>query len=225
MRQRKADAVVRHPSARHISDWTTNMPAKGTTVVTKIKRTCAFCGAPFEIYPSQLRWGARKFCTRKCDNLSRIQPLEERFWSKVDRSGGPNACWMWMDHKWGPMRYGGFYVAKHEHVYAHRFVWELTHQAISDGQFVCHVCDTPACVNPAHLFLGSARDNVRDMISKRRNQHGEQHHKARLTEIDVIAIRDIYALGKMNQYELAQRFNVGQRTIGDIVLRKTWTHV
>ena len=91
--------------------------------------------------------------------------LLRRFWAKVDKSGD---CWSWTGAKinWG---YGQFRVGK-DHMLAHRCSYEhATGETIPDGMMVCHRCDVPACVNPAHLFLGTAKDNMQDMLTKGRN--------------------------------------------------------
>lgn len=89
-----------------------------------------------------------------------------RFWSRVDSSGGPDACWPWQgelnDNGYGRLRFGGKMEV------AHRVAYELTHGAIPAVRFVCHSCDNPPCCNPAHLWVGTAIDNLRDCVADER---------------------------------------------------------
>lgn len=85
--------------------------------------------------------------------------LEERFLDKVNKT---DACWMWVGAR-NKRGYGNI-----QGVLAHRISWELYNGPIPDGLLVCHRCDTPGCVNPDHLFLGTHQDNSRDMIAKGR---------------------------------------------------------
>jgi hypothetical protein len=90
--------------------------------------------------------------------------LSERFWEKVNKAG---ECWEWTacrHHQWGygHVRVGGKLEA------AHRVSWEMHNGPIPDGLLVCHHCDNPKCVRPAHLFLGTGTDNSRDMHAKGR---------------------------------------------------------
>jgi hypothetical protein len=94
-----------------------------------------------------------------------------RFWSKVDKSGGPGTCWPWT----GSVSSSGYGSLTHagRGIKAHRRAWELTNGAIPPGDgphgtCVCHRCDNPLCCNPAHLFLGTTADNTHDMIAKGR---------------------------------------------------------
>lgn len=94
----------------------------------------------------------------------------ERFWPKVDRTGGPDDCWLWKARRL-PSGYGMLRGDEGRDVYAHRFSWEIhSGQAIPDGWVICHKCDNPPCVNPAHLFLGTVLDNNRDCIAKGRSR-------------------------------------------------------
>lgn len=96
----------------------------------------------------------------------KTRPLAERFWEKVLCSDG---CWMWLAGR-NALGYGTIQYGKpRRSVLAHRVAWELTHGAPPPADLeVCHRCDEPACVRPDHLFLGTHRDNMRDMIAKRR---------------------------------------------------------
>ena len=87
------------------------------------------------------------------------------FWSKVERSSG---CWLWTGTKAASGGYGIFWENGNQHR-AHRLSWLLTNGAIPKGMVVCHKCDNPPCVNPAHLFIGTMKDNVDDMMSKGRH--------------------------------------------------------
>lgn len=91
---------------------------------------------------------------------------ESYFWARVNRS--PDGCWEWQG---GRTAAGyGIFSGTHGRRYAHRFSWELHHEAIPQGMLVCHQCDNPPCVRPDHLFLGSHADNAQDREAKGRRQ-------------------------------------------------------
>ena len=104
---------------------------------------------------------------------------------------------------------------------AHRLAWEAAYGAPPAHLHVCHTCDTPACVNPDHLFLGTIGDNMADKVSKGRQERGENHGLAKLTNDQVRAIRS----DKRPQKMIAADYGVRPNTVSKIRARKSWSHV
>lgn len=155
----------------------------------------------------------------------------ERFWSKVDQSGGPGECWPWTAaRKRGG--YGMFRVGNGMRK-ASRVALELTCGSVPPGLFVCHSCDNPPCCNPAHLWAGTAKDNHTDMIAKGRGnrgvvpggrRRGEENGRAHLTEAGVRDILVSCARGE-TQESVARRHRVARSQVGRIVRGENWIHV
>lgn len=101
-------------------------------------------------------------------------PLIERFWAKVQK-GEPDQCWLWINSTNGA-GYGMITRKRpdgtHGRSLAHRLSYEIHCGPIPDNALICHKCDNPSCVNPAHLFIGSYRDNTHDMMRKGRHNYG-----------------------------------------------------
>lgn len=142
---------------------------------------------------------------------------EERFWRKVDKSG---ECWIWKAAR-DQFGYGHFCPTKKWQLNAHRYSWILTNGHIPDGLFVCHRCDNPACVNPAHLFLGTNAENAADMARKGRANRGAARWSAKLTDDAVREIRRSSEKG----VELSRRFNICPSQITEIRRGRGWAHV
>jgi len=106
-------------------------------------------------------------------------------------------------------------------MYAHRASYELAYGKIPAGMNVLHECDTPLCINPDHLFLGTHADNVADKVAKNRQPRGEMNATARFTEAEVLAIR----ASPLGVNEIARRTGVYPTTISLIRNRKTWKHI
>lgn len=134
-----------------------------------------------------------------------------------------NGCFEWtrsLNRGYGMLSISG------KNKYAHRMSYMLFIGPIPDGMDVCHHCDNPPCINPAHLFLGTAKDNAQDARRKGRTTkpRGELHWKARLNPEKVIAIRQAKAAGETAP-SLAARFGVSAAHIYQIVYRYSWKNV
>lgn len=144
---------------------------------------------------------------------------EERFWNKVDVRG-PDECWKWTAYAnrqgYGRIRVDG------KSVRTHRFSWVLAYpEGAIEKLCVLHKCDTPSCVNPSYLFLGTQLDNVKDRDQKERQAVGERVGTAKLTRDQVL---DIYN-DPRSLKEIAQDYPVSQMSIGDIKRGKRWGHI
>lgn len=106
----------------------------------------------------------------------KTEAFARHFIAKVDKHSSQHpGCWEWT----GVMKYNGYgrVSVKNKMMIAHRVAYMMSHDApIPDGMFVCHKCDNPRCVNPEHLFIGTARDNARDSVNKGRNANKKKTH-------------------------------------------------
>lgn len=108
----------------------------------------------------------------------------------------------------------------------HRVMWEYFNGKIPNNMVICHKCDTPACINLNHLVLGTQKDNVKDMLIKRRanKAKGIRVNTCKLKENDIDIIRNMYA-NNISQYRIADLFNVSRQTIGAIIKGISWKHL
>ena len=157
-------------------------------------------------------------------------PLSDRFWLKVDRRG-PNDCWMWTAATGAQNGYGVIGAGGHDgrELKAHRVAYELAHGPIPADAYVLHSCDVKACVNPAHLRLGSRSDNAKDAVERGQHWHpvltGEENGKTKLTAEVVADIRRRYAAGGVTLKELGREFGIHFSNISLIVRNRTWKNI
>lgn len=146
----------------------------------------------------------------------------------------PNSgCWLWFKGwtEQTPSHRYGWLCAKGKVVRAHRYSWELHNGPIPKGLLVCHKCDTPACVNPKHLFLGTHKDNMQDCSKKGRVRApiGEASPFAKLTEEQVREIRATPGGwrrdGGVSNKKMAKKYGVGITIIHNIRAGEKWKHL
>lgn len=105
--------------------------------------------------------------------------------------------------------------------YVHRVSYENAKGPVPPGLQVLHHCDNRKCVNPDHLFVGTLKDNMEDMVSKRRQAHGPRCFHARLTVEQVHAIR----ASDEKQQVIADQYGVTNSLVSLIKARKIWRYV
>lgn len=130
-------------------------------------------------------------------------------------------CWEWQRYR---IRTGYGQVGRGlRTVLTHRFVFEVFSGTDPGELKVCHRCDNPPCCNPAHLFLATQTANLRDMVNKNRQQAGERHCFAKLTDANV---REIRQIGRtLTLGEIAERFGVKPMCISSVLTGKSWKGV
>ena len=148
--------------------------------------------------------------------------LEERFWLKVDKQAGDDACWLWIAAK--QKRYGVINIDR-ELVRSHRVAWFLATGEWPQKQ-VLHTCDNPPCVRFRHLFEGTQKENMEDMSRKGRatTAKGEHHSKALLTAEQVVVIREKYRAG-IKIAKIARELNIPWLCAAGVAYGRTYTSV
>lgn len=205
---------------------------KHTTNNPTIKFCECGCGQPSPIAKrnnpklGHIKGQPARFIVGHHNKVRPLRPVEDRFWEKVDRLGD-NECWLWTagdDGKgYGQLRVDG------QALKAHRISYELHYGPIPDGFEVCHDCDNPSCVNPAHLQIGTHKENMHDSISKGRasmpppNQvEGETNGRAQYTNAQVRDFRNQFPALNISVGKFAQMHNVPLASMWRIIKRRTY---
>lgn len=192
---------------------------RGLSQQNRSEKTCDCCGKKFIAIASQRSKSTHVFCSRECYTSKPFEPIESRFWSKVNKNT-ETGCWLWtgaIDAKRGYGKFATWPTTRN----AHSVSYELAHGSIPDGKQVNHTCDVRSCVNPDHLYAGTAKENTNDMRNRGRAKFGELHHSAKLTKEDVKEIRSSAKTPK----QLAERFRVTADHITGILRGEKWKDV
>ena len=196
--------------------------------VNLVDCVCRQCGITFQIHHSRVVLGEGLYCSRRCVALANRVPIEDRFWTHVQRcphdEGCLYCCWPWLSKK-NRLGYGRI-LSHRKEVFAHRISWTLHHGTTLPpaGLVIRHLCNNPPCCNPSHLAAGSVQDNANDRVRSGRSLKGEQHPLAKLSDTD---IPHIYALRQqdMTVEAIAAQYGVSTATIIHICQLKTWQHL
>lgn len=154
--------------------------------------------------------------------MRKTKTLAERLRDRLTNTHDDSLCWEYTGYvdKYG---YGHFRFESKRWL-THRASWYENFGDIPKDMYVLHKCDNPPCCNPKHLFLGTALDNTKDMISKGRMNVGkrERHRSAKLTEAIVLQIRAEYATCNTSYGKLALKYNLSRSNIAAIITYRTW---
>ena len=219
-------AFFKPPSRKSKRNWCSN-----ACRTERFDVTCNTCGKPMQVHRNKIESHKKFFCSNECRlegmrerGRTRVVPVVDRFWACTDVRGA-DECWEWQ----GPLTRGGygrlFLGTYGRYQTTHRFSWELAKGPIPDGGHVCHTCDNRRCVNPAHLFLGTNRDNIADKVRKGRQARGERMGSAKLTEPQVVEIRKRWSYENARIVDLAREYGVSPSTVSHIVHGRIWKHV
>jgi len=177
--------------------------------------TCVVCGKSYYVPPAHRK--NSKSCSWACRNVlisGERTDLSERFWEKVSKT---DTCWLWTagttKSGYGSIRING--AAKR----AHRVAYEMLVGPIPEGAVLLHSCDTPACVNPAHLSIGSQKENIHDAIEKGRHCHGEKHWNYKISPQIIKDIQSAHVGGATGR-AIAKHFAISESLVSKILSGK-----
>lgn len=150
-----------------------------------------------------------------------MRQLSDRLWNKVNKT---DTCWLWTGHT---QRNGYGQISRGYRLgaaWVHRVSYELANGPIPKGLLVCHACDVPLCVNPAHLFLGTYADNARDAMQKKRLAWGERNRHAKFSTADIIEMRAL-ASNATPKADIRRRFGISQSYLNSVLRRDHWRNL
>jgi len=183
------------------------------------------CGKHFTTQGYKVTSGHTKSCgcVNSVNRPGYAEEIRQKILDNVEIDA--NECWNWTKS----LKSTGYaqIVAYGKGGHGHRVSYKVFRGDFDETLFVCHKCDNRRCMNPDHLFLGTAKDNHLDMMTKGRNRPvtHEKHHRAKLTKDDVMEARKIYFSGEHGCSVLAKRYGVTSRTIWCAINGITWKNI
>lgn len=142
----------------------------------------------------------------------------------IDRE---TSCWVWTGAR-DPLGYGRFTYDGMTRT-AHRLMFCLMYGDQPASVLVCHNCDNPSCINPSHLYAGSAQSNMDDMMARGRNKYwrrvGQDHPRSKITQAQALEIADEKRWGDMSQREVGEIYGITQTAVSDIRRGHRWKHL
>lgn len=199
----------------------------------KIKLNCHECYKEFSVWPSALKYHNPKYCSLECSKSKKnewknanekktLELMRKRF-ERFVITNGPDDCWGWKgainESGYGILRCGPIL----KNMRASRVSWLIHKGNIPDGLYCLHTCDSPICSNVNHLFLGTQKDNMNDMLKKgrRKTSRGEEAGRAKLTDKQVIEIWE----SDLGSRKLSKIYKVGRTAIKNIKDGVAWKHL
>ena len=147
---------------------------------------------------------------------------QARFWSKVDRSGGPNKCWPWLAGK-DKDGYGKFWMINGRTIRSHRYAIGLLEPGNPRDDVGKHSCDHPWCCNPSHINEGTQARNQKEKVERGRSLQGTKHPRAKIDEKTALKIKKLRKQG-FTYSAIAKRFGLNKTHVY-FVAKRTWKHL
>lgn len=217
---------------RHANGWVSIQRADA-------QRKCEQCGKEFIL---DTPGSDKRFCSKACtDDWRRLNPSVgriqkprpkhydltekeiERWWSKVDKSAGPLACWPWTGAMFND-GYGQFKLKGVGPIQAHIIGWAIAHEGnLPEGKLeLRHTCDNRRCVNLEHMLIGTDNDNKRDMVERgRSDKNRSERSKRKLTEETAYEVHELFAAG-WSLDSIAEKFGIWRGTVKSVLRGSTW---
>ncbi len=200
---------------------------------TKIKVNCSNCNKEYEVTSAHYYMINKRKGNNYCSVSCKCKPIEERFWSKVNKTESIDDCWEWnasgRGKGYGSIKYDGKIID------AHRLSWMMTNNKfdLTKDDFICHKCDNPPCVNPNHLFLGNHSVNMKDAYDKGRTHPelnlteefrfklGCKPANSALVESQILEIKQLLLNGE-KVGKIAKLFNISRYKVSDIKRNRSY---
>lgn len=179
------------------------------------------CGQHTIATNNHLRAGNTKGCGDEVEHHRRLYPHSSYKRVLENTTTEPNSgCVLWL----GPYNKGGYGSVSvgGKTLLVHRLACEIRNGSIPKGMMACHTCDVSCCVNPEHLYIGTAQSNMADKVMRGRSARGSKNGRAILSERQV---QEIFSQSKANRKMLSVKYGVSESVIKNIRSGLQWRHV